>query len=88
MPWFKRRDVSVLASDLALDVMPSGVEGVRLPVHLITIVAMGVPIIDNCDLEGVSEVAAGRNRWVFLLTAAPLAVEGGTGSPINPTATF
>jgi kynurenine formamidase len=88
MPWFKRRDVSVLGSDLALDVMRSGVEGVRLPVHLITIVAMGVPIIDNCDLEAVSEAAAERKRWAFLLTVAPLAVEGGTGSPINPTATF
>src|SRR6266446_1969573 len=26
--------------------------------------------------------------WEFLLTAAPLAISGGTGSPINPIATF
>ena len=41
MPWFKERDVALLGSDLALDVMPSGVEGVRLPVHLVTIIALG-----------------------------------------------
>jgi hypothetical protein len=69
-------------------VMPSGVSGVILPVHLISIVGMGVHIIDNCDLEALAEAASARERWDFLLTAAPLAVEGGTGSPINPVAIF
>jgi kynurenine formamidase len=88
MPWFKSRDVALLGSDLALDVMPSRVEGIRLPVHLVTLVGMGVPILDNCDLEALGEATAARNRWDFLLTLAPLAVDGGTGTPINPTATF
>lgn len=88
MPWFKERDVAVMGSDLALDVMPSGVEGVRLPVHLIAIFAMGVPILDNCDLEALSQELGARHRSTFLLTLAPLAVEGGTGSPVNPIATF
>jgi kynurenine formamidase len=88
MPWFREKDVALLGSDLAMDVMPSRVEGIRMPVHLVTIVAMGVPILDVCDLEPLSAAAASRNRWDFLLTMAPLAVEGGTGSPINATATF
>jgi kynurenine formamidase len=88
MPWFKKRDVAVMGSDLALDVMPSGVEGVRLPVHLITIVAMGAPILDNCDLEALSKQLAAQHRSTFLLTVEPLAVEGGTGSPVNPVAIF
>src|SRR5262249_21039454 len=88
MAWLRQRDVAVLGSDLALDVLPSGVEGVALPVHWLTVVAMGVPILDNCDLEAVSEAAAARRRWTFLLTVAPLAVESGTGSPVNPLATF
>ena len=29
-----------------------------------------------------------RGRWEFLVTAAPLSVPGGTGSPLNPIATF
>jgi kynurenine formamidase len=88
MPWLKERDVAVVGSDLALDVLPSGVEGVALPVHWLTVVAMGVPILDNCDLEALGDAAATRQRWSFLLSVAPLAVEGGTGSPVNPLATF
>jgi hypothetical protein len=43
---------------------------------------------DNCDLEALADAAAERNRWDFLLTAAPLPIRGGTGSPANPIATF
>ncbi|MDP6444708.1 MAG: cyclase family protein [Pirellulaceae bacterium] len=86
--WLRKRDVAVLGSDAAADVMPSGVDGVTHPIHLLTLNAMGMPILDNCNLEEVGETAAKLKRWEFLLTAAPLAVEGGTGSPLNPIATF
>jgi hypothetical protein len=49
---------------------------------------MGVPILDNCDFEKLSEAARERKRWTFLLIVAPLVVEGGTGSPVNPLATY
>ena len=52
------------------------------------LVAMGTPIFDNCDLEDAAELANRIGRWEFLLTASPLAVPGGTGSPLNPRATF
>jgi len=80
--------VAFLGSDAALDVVPSGIDGVRLPVHQLTIVAMGVDLFDNQDLEAVAETAARLNRWEFLVVAAPLAVEGGTGSPVNVLAIF
>ena len=88
MPWVKARDVSFLGSDAAADVVPSQVDGVRLPVHMLTIVAMGVDLFDNQDLEALAETAAELNRWEFLLVAAPLAVQQGTGSPINALAIF
>jgi len=88
LPWLHERDVAVVGSDLALDVLPSGVEGFEMPVHWTVVVAMGMPILDNLDLEAVSEASKARKRWSFLLTVAPLAVEGGTGSPVNPLATF
>jgi kynurenine formamidase len=88
LPWLKKRDAAVVGSDLALDVMPSRVEGFELPVHWVCVIAMGMPILDNCDLEKVSDEANARHCWAFLLTVAPLAVEGGTGSPVNPLATF
>jgi hypothetical protein len=49
---------------------------------------LGVHLFDNCDLEALGEAAAARKRWEFLLTAAPLPIRGGTGSPLNPIATF
>ena len=50
--------------------------------------AMGVHIFDNCDLEELGMTAARLKRWHFLVTAAPIPVEGGTGSPLNPIATY
>lgn len=86
--WLKERGVAILGSDAASDVAPSGIDGVGLPIHQLVIVAMGVHIFDNCDLEALGEAAAARKRWAFLLTAAPIRVTGGTGSPLNPIATF
>ena len=88
MPWIKARDVAFLGSDGVSDVLPSQIEDVRLPVHQLTIVAMGVDLFDNQDLEAVAETAARLNRWEFMLIAAPLAVETGTGSPVNVLAIF
>ena len=89
--WLKDRGVSVLGSDGGSDVVPSlveGAEGVYLPLHELAIAMLGVPIIDNADLEAASKEAQKRNRWEFLFTLAPLRVVGGTGSPANPIATF
>jgi kynurenine formamidase len=86
--WLHAREPAVLGSDFAADVMPSGVDGVAMPIHQLALVAMGMPIIDNCDLEALSETAARLRRWEFLIVAAPEPVPGGTGSPINPVAIF
>jgi kynurenine formamidase len=86
--WLKDRDVALLGSDAASDVLPSGIAGVTHPVHLLMLNAMGVHIFDNCDLGPLAAAAAQRKRWTFLLTAAPLPITGGTGSPLNPLATF
>ena len=86
--WLKERDVAMLGSDAASDVIPSGIPDVTHPVHVLTLHVMGVHIFDNCDLQELSKVAARLNRWEFLITAAPIPVEGGTGSPLNPIATY
>jgi kynurenine formamidase len=88
MPWLRERGVAMLGSDYINDVLPTQVEGVALPVHLLTLVTMGMWLFDNLDLEAVAEVAAEQNRWEFMLVAAPLAVPGGTGAPLNPVAIF
>ena len=87
-PWMHARDVSILGGDDAQDVLPSQVEGVSQPIHALCIVAMGMPIFDNLDLELVGREAEKRKRWEFLVTASPAAVPGATGSVLNPIATF
>ncbi len=87
-PWLRERGVAMLGADGTNDVLPSGVEGVTQPIHQLTIVAMGMPLFDNLDLEAVAAEAARQNRWEFLLVAAPLAMDVGTGSPLNPLAIF
>ncbi|HAY83004.1 MAG TPA: cyclase [Planctomycetaceae bacterium] len=86
--WIRERDVAMVGSDAAMDVLPSGIPGVTHPIHLLTLNAMGVHIFDNCDLEAVATTCARLKRWEFLLNAAPIPVQGGTGSPLNPIATF
>lgn len=88
IPWLKQRDIALLGSDVPPSVAPSDVAGETGPVHDFALVTLGVHLFDNCDLEALAEAAAARKRWEFLLTVAPLPIRGGTGSPVNPIATF
>jgi kynurenine formamidase len=49
---------------------------------------MGVHLLDNLALAELCDACAARRRYEFLLVVAPLRVEGGTGSPVNPIAVF
>ena len=86
--WLKTRDVAVIGSDGGSDVMPSGIDGLANPLHELVIVGLGMPILDNLDLDAVAQAAYERQRWEFLFVGAPLRVRGGTGSPLNPIAIF
>jgi kynurenine formamidase len=87
-PWLHERDVAVIGADTAQDVHPSGYPAMRSPVHAVGIVAMGLWLIDNCDLEELAGTCERLERWEFLMTVGPLRIEGATGSPVNPIAVF
>jgi kynurenine formamidase len=82
------KNIALAGSDVGMDVAPSGVEGQGTPVHTVLLVALGVPIMDNADLEALAETAARLNRWQFMLSVNPVAVMGGTGGLVNAIATF
>jgi kynurenine formamidase len=88
LPWFHERGVAAIACDTAQDAMPSGYGTVRSPIHSVGIAAMGLWLIDNCDLEPLSAACDRLGKWEFLFTVAPLRWVGATGSPANPLATF
>jgi kynurenine formamidase len=88
LPWLHERGVSLLVGDAVNDVQPSGVEGINRPVHQLTQVTIGLPIVDNGYLEDVAREAAARRRWEFLVSWQIPRIVGGTAAPFNATATF
>ena len=59
-----------------------------LPLHQIGIAAMGLVLLDFCLVEQLARTCRELRRYEFLFVAAPLPVQGGTGSPVNPLAIF
>jgi kynurenine formamidase len=85
--WIHDRGVAVLGCDGVSDPLPGlGIAGWAMPIHQCTLVAMGVHLLDNLRLDALSAACARHKRWTFLFTVAPLRVERGTGSPVNPIA--
>lgn len=54
----------------------------QLPVHRIMLVEHGINIVENLDLEGISQVGLSE----FTLVLAPLPLVGATGSPLRALA--
>ena len=86
MPFLAERGVVLLGGDGDSDVRPSPVAGVHSPIHALALTALGMPLLDNLDLEPLSRACAEEGRYEFLLVVAPLVVPRGTGSPVNPIA--
>jgi kynurenine formamidase len=87
--FIKERGVAFIGGDGPNDVYPSGVPmAYANPLHRLALVAMGVSIFDNLDFGRAAEQAKRLNRYEFLFSAAPLRIELGTGSPLNPLAIF
>ncbi|MFI6326068.1 cyclase family protein [Nonomuraea sp. NPDC050556] len=82
--WLAARDVAAVASDNAaiggLNARQLADEDLADDLHLILLHRHGIHLIEMLWLE---ELAGVRD---FVFVAAPLRIEGGTGSPINPLA--
>jgi kynurenine formamidase len=88
IPWLKKRDIAILgwetpdyAPHPAGDLPPSSL-------HNFVLTMLGVHLVDRADFDALSQAAAARNRWEFMVTIAPLPIPHGTGSPVNPIAVF
>ena len=58
------------------------------PIHVLALNAMGVHLLDYLQFEDLVAHCEKTERWEFLFVAAPLRIERGTGSPLNPIAVF
>ncbi|MGH7277532.1 MAG: cyclase family protein [Candidatus Rokuibacteriota bacterium] len=87
-PWLRERGVAMLGTDTHNDVTPVPYPNIGNALHVVCLVAMGLWLIDNANLEELAAACTARRRWEFMLTVAPLRLLGTTGSPVNPIALF
>lgn len=89
LTWLHKRQVALLGSDGDNDVAPlAGFERYASAMHSVAIPFMGLPLLDNAELDALSRVCGEERRWQFLLTIAPWRFQGTTSSPVNPIALF
>lgn len=80
--WLAEADVALVGADnYAIEVQPAP-DGSAFPVHLVMLHQFGIPLLENLDLEELSESSI--FEFAFVLT--PLALEGSTASPVTPIA--
>src|SRR6202011_724360 len=82
LPLLQDRDVALLGADSAQEA--GSIPGVTLPnggfypvIHRFAIVARGMNLLDNLDLETLAETAGRLKRWDFMLVVTPARVSGG-----------
>lgn len=86
--WMRERRIAAFLPDGDGETVPSNVEGVPYPIHVLQLVAMGMLISDSLQLEELAAACAEEGRWEFMVAGLPLRLPGATGSPWNPIAIF
>jgi hypothetical protein len=90
LPWLRERRVAVLSSDSDSDIHPAprGFRRWTEAMHMVALPYLGLPLLDNTELEALSAQCARENRWEFFGSVAPWRFKGATSSPVNPLAMF
>lgn len=90
LPYLHGSDIAVLGSDAIQDVQPSGYDSFDLlrPIHAVSLVAMGLWLIDNMALTDLAKKCAAEQRWEFFFAMLPWRMVGVTSSATNPVAIF
>jgi kynurenine formamidase len=85
--WLHEREACLYGGD-CIEKLPYPSERFTSAMHMIALVAMGMPILDWPALTPLAETCDRLARWDFLLTTAPMRLPGGTSSPVNPLCAF
>ena len=85
--WLHHQEIAAVVSDnWGIEVQPAEKGQGILPLHCILIRDMGMMLGEIFNLEDLAADCADDNVWEFLLSAPPLRVVGGVGSPVSPVA--
>jgi kynurenine formamidase len=85
--WIAEKEIAAICSDTwGIEVRPNETDELGQPLHWVTIPAMGVTHGEMFFLADLAADCAADRVYEFFLTAPPLNITHGTGSPINPLA--
>lgn len=87
--WLHEMEIPALAADnIAVERVMQEIEGevAAIPLHGALMRDLGIVITEIAWLEDLADDSAADGQYTFLYVAAPLKMEGGTGSPVNPVA--
>jgi kynurenine formamidase len=84
--WLHERGVAAVACDNWAVEWLAGPDVIRMPVHEVGIVHMGLLLGEMFELDQLAGTCAADGRYDFLLAAGPLPIRGGVGGPVNPLA--
>lgn len=85
--FFHERGIAAAAIDNApFELIPSNVEEIVLPLHVLCLVQMGLLQGENFIFEALAEACAIDQRYAFQLTATPERFLRSTGGMVNPIA--
>jgi kynurenine formamidase len=59
--WLHARGVAALGDEGGTDTTPTAVAGINSPLHVLVLAGMGMPLIENLDLEELAKQAAAQN---------------------------
>ncbi len=80
--WLAEKKAFLTGDDqLSYEVYPQ--KGTVFPAHRILIADNGIYIVENFNLEELSQLLAARKNYEFILVLNPLRLRGMTGSPLN-----
>ncbi|MRJ44043.1 cyclase family protein [Idiomarina loihiensis] len=85
--WIDNMEIPVIAADnLAVELVPQKIEGKDyvIPLHGALIRDLGVVLSELYWLDDLAADSREDGQYTFMFTAAPLKMERGSGSPINP----
>ncbi|MDA1369624.1 MAG: cyclase family protein [Proteobacteria bacterium] len=88
IPWLRERDIAILGWETPGYTPRQDGDLPTLALHDFALTMLGIHLVDRADLDALSTTAQRLNRWEFMLIIAPLPIPSGTGSPVNPIATF
>ncbi|WP_416957309.1 cyclase family protein [Streptomyces sp. Agncl-13] len=82
----ERRAAAAAIDNMPMELLPSNVEDLMLPVHVLCLVMMGMIQGQNWVLEDLAAACAQDRRYTFLLNATPERFLRSTGGLVHPVA--